>query len=101
MGATCCAVREKDRESDLPAPTIQGNAFEKFELGFPFGRTYVDTFEKRVRIAAERTSQSDGSSVTIETLRETFLTPAWSELREDDSRITRLITSKVFSHKNG
>lgn len=55
MGASCCAVREKDRESDLPAPTIQGNAFEKFELGFPFGRTYVDTFEKRVRIAAERT----------------------------------------------
>ena len=83
---TCCAVREKDRESDLPAPAIRGNAFEKFELSFPFGRTYVDTFTKRVRIAADK-SGGDGT-VSIDALRETFLTPAWSDLKQDDSRIT-------------
>ena len=49
----CCAVREKDRESDLPKPEIKGNAFQKFELSLPFACTYADTFEKRVRAAAE------------------------------------------------
>ena len=96
MGAECCAVREKDKESDLPAPAVKGNAFEKFELGLPFGRTYVETFVKRVRIAAEKSSMGDGKTVTIEALRETFLTPAWADIKQDDSRITRLIKSRVF-----
>ena len=93
MGATCCVAREKDRESDLPAPVVRGNAFEKFELGLPFGRTYVDTFVKRVRVASEKSGSKNGETVTIEALRETFLTPAWSELKQDDSRITKLLLS--------
>ena len=51
MGA-CCAAREGDREIDLPAPEIKGNAFQKFELSLPFARTYAETFAKRVRGAA-------------------------------------------------
>ena len=51
MGA-CCVAREGDREIDLPAPEIKGNAFQKFELSLPFARTYAETFAKRVRGAA-------------------------------------------------
>ena len=68
----CCAAREGDREGDLPAPEIKGNAFQKFELSLPFARTYADTFAKRVRGAAFKHKQDkkgDGSTVTIETLR--------------------------------
>ena len=77
----CCPVsRIKNRDKDLPSPVIEGNEFQKFELSFPFSRTLVDTFEKRLRLAADKTkkdSKGDGSTVTIESLREFFITPAW------------------------
>ena len=82
MGA-CCVAREGDRDRDLPAPEIKGNVFEQFELSLPFARTYADTFAKRVRMAAFKCLQNetgDGKTVTIETLRETLNTPAWSDL---------------------
>ena len=103
MGA-CCTARDKDRESDLPAPEIEGNAFEKFELSLPFKRTYADTFEKRVRAAAaanKERGQGDGTTVTVEALRETFKTPAWSEIKQDDSRLVKLLKSPVFQNKKG
>ena len=99
----CCSIR-RDREVDLDAPLIQGNVFQKFELSFPFARTYVDTVARRARAAAaelERLGEGDGSFVTIEALRKTFRTPAWSSIRKDDSRITRLLTHSVFSDENG
>ena len=98
---TCCAVREKeDRDVDLPTPAVRGNAFEKFETSLPFGRTYVDAYVKRVRAAAAK-SGGDGSTVTIEALRQTFLTPAWWHLNQEDSRITKLVTSNCFKSKDG
>ena len=90
MGA-CCVAREGDREIDLPPPEIKGNAFQKFELSLPFARTYAETFAKRVRGAAfkhKAEGGGDGSTVTLETLRDTFRTQAWSDLHADDSRIT-------------
>ena len=95
MGA-CCTARAGDRESDLPAPKIEGNAFEKFEKSFPFSRTYCDTFEKRVRAAAKKTGE-DGKTVTLEALREVFVTGAWAELKQDDSRLCRLLKTSVFT----
>ena len=72
MGA-CCTARGGDREKDLPAVTPSGNAFQKFEQSFPFSRTYVDTFAKRVRAAAEKLKtvdkKGDGKTVTIEAMR--------------------------------
>ena len=51
MGA-CCVERSKvDHELDMPSPEIteKMNAFQKFELSLPFGCTWIDAFEKRVR----------------------------------------------------
>ena len=51
MGA-CCVEREKvDHEKDLPPPVITAkmNPFQKFELSLPFGCTWIDAFERRVR----------------------------------------------------
>ena len=103
MGA-CCVVREGDREIDLPPPEIKGNAFQKFELSLPFARTYAETFAKRVRGAAfkhKTEGGGDGSTVTLEALRDTFRTSAWSDIHADDSRITKLISSNVFKNRKG
>ena len=76
---TCCATREKviDRELDLPDPVIQGNVYQKFELFFPFGCTWIDVFEKRVRKV-----EKDGG-VTLEDLRTTLTTKAWCEIKDE------------------
>ena len=70
----------------------------------PFARTYAETFAKRVRGAAFKhkiEGGGDGSTVTLDTLRDTFRTPAWTDIELDDSRITKLISSNVFKNKNG
>ena len=70
----------------------------------PFARTYADTFEKRVRAAADRDKiegKGDGQTVTLESLRAVFITEAWADLKKDDSRITKLVSSDVFKNKKG
>ena len=70
----------------------------------PFARTYADTFEKRVRAAAEKDKiegKGDGQTVTLESLRAVFITEAWADLKKDDSRITKLVSSDVFKNKKG
>ena len=96
MGA-CCVSREnkKNRELDLPPPSVEGNAFQKFELSLPFGCTWVDTFEKRVREHAE------GGAVTLENLRTTCTTPAWKEINDDDSKLCQLLKHEVFAKGEG
>ena len=37
----------------------------------------------------------------MEDLRKTLITPAWAELKQDDSKITKLITHEIFATKNG
>ena len=107
MGANCCVAREGgDRESDLPAPDLtQKNEYQKFELSLPFARTYIDTFIKRVKgasfIAKRAKPGSDGTTVTLTSLRQTFLSPAWEDLQTDDSRITKVINSSIFKNEKG
>ena len=94
---TCCATREKviDRELDLPEPIIEGNVYQKFELFFPFGCTWIDVFEKRVRKV-----EKDGG-VTLEDLRTSLTTKAWCEIKDDDSKICKLLTHQVFEKSEG
>ena len=105
MGA-CCGTRGTigNREGDLDAPEIKGNVYQKFELSFPFSRTFADSFAKRVRAAVAMDKiekKSDGTTVTIDSLRRVFTTPAWEELKDDNSRVTKLIKSPVFKNADG
>ena len=104
MGFCCSEMRVKERESDLPSPKIEGNAFERFELSLPFQRTWAETFAKRVRHAAaenKKKNVGDGTNETMDALIEAFITPAWEDLRLTNSRITKLIESPVFQNDNG
>ena len=105
MGA-CCGTRGtfENRDSDLAAPQIKGNKYQRFELSFPFARTFIDSYAKKIRAAAAQDKASgkgNGTIVTIESLRQVFKTPAWAELELDDSKITKLIKSPVFRNEKG
>ena len=79
---------------------------------FPFQRIYIDVFERRVRNAARLTAgkqllekgsmaQDDDNfgvynTTTLDDLRKTLTTEAWSEINKDDSRLTKLLTNDVF-----
>lgn len=39
--------------------------------------------------------------MSIESLRAVFTTEAWAELKDDNSRITKLVKSPVFKNKDG
>ena len=49
----------------------------------------------------ELDKKGDGKTVTIEALRAVFTTAAWADLKQDDSRIVKLIKSPVFKNKSG
>ena len=94
---TCCASRDKsvNHELDLPPPPISGNAYQKFELSLPFACTWIDVFEKRVRSV-----EKDGG-VTLDDLRNALTTPAWKELKDDDSKICKVLKHPVFETEEG
>ena len=39
--------------------------------------------------------------MTLESLRDVFISPAWKEIHNDDSKICKLINSPVFKDKRG
>ena len=47
--------------------------------------------------------KGDGSTVTLQALRDVFNTPAWADLKKEasESRITKLISSSVFKSSSG
>ena len=87
-------------DKDLPPPLLIGNKFQMFELSFPFSCTYINAFATKVHEAAALDSisgeRTDGTTVTLGSLRKTLDTAAWDELQKDDSRVTKLITSSIF-----
>ena len=58
MGLECCGCRQAP-EADMGKinmETFKGNAYEMWEVGFPFYRTNITAFERRVRNAARLTA---------------------------------------------
>ena len=96
MGLDCCVNRNVDHEQDLPPPlVIEGNAFQKFELSLPFACTWIDAFVKRVRKV-----EKDGG-VTLDDLRTTLTTPAWADIKDDQSKICKVLKHSVFEKEAG
>ena len=101
--AVPCCETERNAELDLPPPYVQGNDYQKFELSLPFCQTYAHIFAKRVQAAAEidkTNGKGDGSTVTLESLRTTLCTPAWIELKKDNSKVTKVINSFAFKNED-
>ena len=63
-------------------------------MSLPFCQTTIDAFAKRVRAAALAGGKKE--SVTIEELRKTFITPAWRDLKDDNSNLVKILKSDAF-----
>ena len=99
MGACASSKKESITDKDLPPPIVQGNVYQKFEKSLPFYCIYISVFKEKVHEAAEldqKMERGDGTTVTLDSLRLTLTTAAWDELKKDDSRVTKLITSDIF-----
>ena len=52
-GLACCMNRIGGVQGvDIPAPSLIGNQYQKFELSLPFARTDINAYVKRIRGAA-------------------------------------------------
>ena len=103
MGMVCCADERTNREIDLAEPmrlfSTKQNSFSSFEMELPFSRTFVDVFASRVRAAASAMKTdglSDGTWISLAALANQCTTTAWSGLRDPNSRISKVVTHKVF-----
>ena len=77
---------------DLDAPIYWGfrDAIQTFEDSLPFNRIHVDTVMRLIGKA-----EADGV-VSLNSLREHFNTPAWYELKDSSSRLSKILLSSAF-----
>ena len=71
--------------------------YEKFELTLPFVRINIKTFEACV----QRANAACGSEsfVTIAALSDQLATPAWDQLKQGDSKLSKVLLSKAFKNE--
>jgi hypothetical protein len=78
-------------------PTLLGkDELEAFELNLPFARTHINNFVEKVD-EAEKAAGGNGS-VTIDTLKAQFTTPAWGSLANQDSVLSKILLSDSFKN---
>jgi len=81
---------------DLPAPSTAGvtDQLRLFELSLPFTRIQVNQFIVKVKIACQQSG--DEGYVTLQTLRAELKTPAWKDLDNEESTLSRFLLSSAF-----
>jgi hypothetical protein len=81
--------------SDLPAPsTSSSDKYTQFALSLPFARIQVNHFIVKAKIA-EQQAGAEGY-VTLETLRGELTTPAWADLGDENSTLSKFLLSAAF-----
>ena len=88
-----------DELADLKVPSTLGvsDKYRLFELSLPFCRIQVNHFIVKVKIA-EQQAGSEGY-VTLETLRAELCTPAWKDLDNENSTLSRFLLSPAFKRE--
>lgn len=85
-------------DTDLAPPSLFGkDELETFELGLPFSRSLIKTFVDHVR-KAEAAAGGNGF-VTLATLRAEFTSPAWHELNDENSILSKILLSSAFKNE--
>ena len=83
--------------SDLPAPSLSGvkDKYRRFELSLPFARIKINHFMVLLNLAKAECGE-DEDAVTLAVLRTHFKTPAWKELEDESSTLSRFLLSAAF-----
>ena len=83
--------------SDLPAPSLFGvrDKYSRFELSLPFARIKINQFMVLLNLAKADCGDAD-DFVTLTSLRTHFKTPAWKDLEDESSALSRFLLSAAF-----
>lgn len=102
MGAECCAEAESvtaevpEQMKDLPAKNYEAisDIYERFEAMLPFNRIGLPEMMQKI----EEAEQACGGSgfVTLEQLRKVLPTPAWADLLDTESVLSKVLLSPQF-----
>lgn len=83
---------------DLAPVSYSGkDSYEKFELGLPFCKINAIDFFKAVEVA-HRTCGKE-NFVTLEALTQVLNTAAWEQLKQEDSRLAKVLLHPAFKNE--
>ena len=108
MGAKCCAESKQAgmptevpaEIKDLPAVDFSGirDPVAKFEASLPFNRTLVAVLLKKTDDAEQECGEK--GFVTLEVLSKHLDTPAWRDLGDPSSNLTKVLLSSAFKNSS-
>ena len=100
MGVCCesSGIGDPELLIDLPAPNLIGikDLYQKWEFQTPFKRTSFKAFKMAVRAAAIDCGGTEEGFVTIDSLAVHLYTPAWKDIKQNDSNICKVLNSDAF-----
>ena len=90
------SCRHLQTDINLAVPSTWGieDKYRLFELSLPFSRIQINHFMVKVKIAE---TQAGGEGfVTLQTLRGELDTPAWKDLENENSTLSKFLLSSAF-----
>ena len=87
------------QDKDLPKPSLKGisEVYQLFELQLPFVRTPVIRFMEILEAADKKCGEK--GFVTIQSLSEELTTPAWEDLKNEESQLYKFLCSPIFKNQ--
>eukprot|EP00352_Strombidinopsis_acuminata_P002688 CAMPEP_0176377698 /NCGR_PEP_ID=MMETSP0126-20121128/29083_1 /TAXON_ID=141414 ORGANISM="Strombidinopsis acuminatum, Strain SPMC142" /NCGR_SAMPLE_ID=MMETSP0126 /ASSEMBLY_ACC=CAM_ASM_000229 /LENGTH=141 /DNA_ID=CAMNT_0017739665 /DNA_START=26 /DNA_END=451 /DNA_ORIENTATION=+ len=107
MGCGCVKTRNEAKlqevahnESDVASISTFGKGrYVCFEASLPFSRTLIWGYIKNLKEAADRNPGENKDYVTIENLRQEFVTEAWVDLGKEDSVIRKILNDPFLKYE--
>ena len=89
------------QDQDLMKPITLGifDKYRLFELSLPFARTDLNIFCAKLKLAVLDCCEDGEDFVTIDALKNRFKTEAWKPLSDENSVLSKFLTSSAFRRK--
>ena len=84
-------------DTDLERPSVfNKDKLETFELNLPFSRSLIKSYVDHVK-KADSAAGGNGF-VTLDTLAAEFTSPAWNDLKNENSILAKILLSSAFKN---
>ena len=88
------------QDKDLPKASRKGitEVYQLFEFNLPFNQTPISKFMEILETADKKQGGAK-NFVTIEALSEMLTTPAWEDLKNEESQLYKFLCSPIFKNE--
>ena len=83
---------------DLPAVSVSGDVYERFEGSLPFNRTLASVMFAKITEATA--ACGDSGFVTLKALRKILNSEAWAPLADPQSTLSKVLLSEHFKNES-